>query len=47
MPDPRWQMVADPSLTVNDDIMTSLLLLNFITVFANFYLSIFRFEGKN
>lgn len=46
MPDPRWQMVADPSLTVNDDIMTSLLLLKFINVFANFYLSIFRLRGK-
>ena len=47
MADSSWRMVADPSLTVNDVIMTSLLLLQFINVFANFYLSIFRFEGKN
>ena len=47
MADPRWRMVPDPSLTVNDVIITSLLLLKFINVFANFCLSIFRFEGKN
>ena len=43
----KMAVIPDPSLTVNDVIMTSLLLLKFINVFANFYLSIFRFEGKN
>ena len=47
MADPRRQMVADPSLTVNDVIMTSLLLLKFINVFSNFYLLVFfSLSGK-
>ena len=47
MADPRRRMVADPSLTVSDVIMTSLLLLKFINVFANFYLLVFfALRGK-
>ena len=41
MADPRRRMVADPSLTVNDVIMTSLRLLKFINVFSNFYLLVY------
>ena len=37
MADPRWRMVADSSLTVDDIIMTTLLsLLKTIYVLANF-----------
>ena len=47
MADPRRLMVADPSLTVNDVIMTSLRLLKFINVFSNFYLLVFfALRGK-
>ena len=47
MADPRRRMVADPSLTVNDVIMTSLRLLKFINVFSNFYLLVFfALRGK-
>lgn len=47
MADPRRLMVADPSLTVNDVIMTSLRLLKFLNVFSNFYLLVFfALRGK-
>ena len=36
MADPRWRMVPDPSLTINDVIMTSLLVLKVINVSTNF-----------
>ena len=34
--DPRWRMVPDPSLTINDAIMTSLLVLKVTNVSTNF-----------
>ena len=49
MTDARWRMGLEPSLTTNDVIMTSPLLLKLIDVFANFLihsLSIFRLKGK-
>ena len=58
MADLRWRVVPDPSLTINDAIMTSLLVLKVTNVSTNFLilsdtfcqthydLSIFRFEGK-
>ena len=53
MEDPRWRMVPDPSLTIIDIIMRSLLLLKVTNVLTNFsilsdilLLSIFHFEGE-
>ena len=36
MADPRWRTVPDPSLTINDVIMTLLLLLKVINALTNF-----------
>ena len=36
MADLRWRMVPDPSLTINDAIMTSLLVLKVTNVSTNF-----------
>ena len=49
MVDLRWRiLVPDPSLIINDVIVTSLILLKIIYVLANFFilsdLSMFRFE---
>ena len=40
MADPRWWTVPDPSLVINDVIITSLLLLKVINVLANFCIPI-------